>query len=58
MLDWITLTLEAMGLLILCAWAVVPIREFRVILRRVRLRNGAATIGEATVQSTEKRRDP
>jgi hypothetical protein len=38
MLDWMTATLETVGILILCAWVVVPIGEFRTILRRLRLK--------------------
>lgn len=36
MLDWMTLTLEAIGILIFCIWIVLPVREFRTILRRLR----------------------
>lgn len=35
MTDWITITIEAVGVIILCVWIVVPIREFRGILRRL-----------------------
>jgi hypothetical protein len=34
-MDWITLTVEAIGIVILCVWVVVPIREFAVIARRI-----------------------
>lgn len=34
--DWMTLSIEAVGLVILCIWIVLPIREFRDILGRIR----------------------
>jgi hypothetical protein len=42
MIDWMTLILELTGLAILCAWFVVPIREFGTILRRLRRRAGTS----------------
>lgn len=36
MLDWITLLIEAVGILILCVWIVIPIHEFKLIFRRLR----------------------
>ncbi len=36
MLDWMTLTIEAIGIIILCIWVIVPIGEFRSIFRRLR----------------------
>ncbi len=38
MLDWMTLSIEAVGVVIFCIWIVVPIREFRGILNRMRRR--------------------
>ncbi len=35
-MDWITITVEAVGLIILLTWVVVPIREFRSIFKRLR----------------------
>jgi uncharacterized membrane protein YcjF (UPF0283 family) len=35
-MDWITLSVEAVGLVILICWIVVPIREFRGIFRRLK----------------------
>jgi hypothetical protein len=32
-LDWITILIEAVGVAILLMWIVIPIREFRQILR-------------------------
>ena len=40
-MDWITLTVEAAGLVILIVWTIVPIQEFRLIAKR--LREGRAT---------------
>ena len=36
MLDWVTIVIELVGLVILVAWIVIPIREFRQILRAVK----------------------
>jgi uncharacterized membrane protein YcjF (UPF0283 family) len=33
MIDWITILIEAVGVVILLMWIVIPIREFRDILR-------------------------
>lgn len=35
-MDWMTLTIELVGLLILGIWIVVPISEFKEILAKVR----------------------
>lgn len=35
-MDWITLSVEAVGLLILLCWIVVPIREFKDIFKRLK----------------------
>ena len=37
-LDWITLLIEAVGVVILLLWIVIPIREFRAILKKIRSR--------------------
>jgi hypothetical protein len=34
-MDWITLSVEIIGIAILCVWVVIPIREFAVIARRI-----------------------
>ena len=36
MIDWITWTVEAIGVAIFCIWAVVPIHEFGEIFRRLK----------------------
>ena len=36
MVDWITVTIELIGLAILLMWIVIPIREFRQILQIVK----------------------
>jgi hypothetical protein len=36
--DWITLLIEAVGLVILVLWSVIPIREFRQILKVMKAR--------------------
>jgi hypothetical protein len=36
MFDWMTLIIELIGLAIFFVWIVIPIREFRVIFRRLR----------------------
>jgi len=35
-MDWITGTIEAIGIVIFCTWLVVPIREFREIFLRMK----------------------
>ena len=40
MFDWMTWSIEAVGIVILCIWIVVPIGEFKAIFRR--LKNNAA----------------
>ena len=37
-MDWMTLSIEAVGLVILCIWVVIPIGEFRQILAKLRPR--------------------
>lgn len=37
MFDWITLTIEAMGIVILILWIIVPIGEFKSIYRRLKI---------------------
>ena len=49
MLDWMTLTIELVGILIFCVWVVVPVREFGSILRRLRQKEAAGT-GRAPVK--------
>ena len=34
-MDWMTLTIEVVGIAILCIWVVLPIREFAAIARRI-----------------------
>jgi uncharacterized membrane protein YcjF (UPF0283 family) len=38
MIDWITILIEAVGVVILLMWIVIPIREFRDILRVLKLK--------------------
>ena len=35
-MDWATAAIEAVGLLILGIWIVIPIREFKEILTKIR----------------------
>ena len=42
MFDWMTWSIEAVGIVILCIWIVVPIGEFKAIFRRLKLKNDAA----------------
>ncbi len=63
MLDWMTLTIEAVGILVFCLWLVVPIGELRTIFRRLRQRppatpsepQGADAAGR---QQTQQPSDP
>ena len=36
MLDWITITIELVGIAILLLWIIIPIREFRQIFQIVK----------------------
>ncbi len=45
MLDWMTLTIEAIGILIFCVWIVLPAREFRIIFKRLRQKEAGAPGG-------------
>jgi len=47
-MDWITLTIELIGVVILLLWIVIPVREFRSILKTIRHRNDAATTTTTT----------
>ena len=42
MLDWITITIELVGIAIMLIWIVIPIREFRDIFRTVRRKHASA----------------
>ena len=42
-MDWITLLIEGVGVVILLMWIVIPIREFRAILKRIRGRGVSLT---------------
>ena len=44
-MDWITLTIELIGVFILLLWTVIPVREFSSILKTIRRRNDATTTG-------------
>ncbi len=43
MFDWMTWSIEAVGIAILLIWIVVPIGEFRQIFRRLREQNEAGS---------------
>ena len=45
MFDWMTWSIEAVGIVILCIWIVVPIAEFKTIFRRLKLKDEAADQG-------------
>jgi hypothetical protein len=53
MLDWVTLSIEALGIVILCIWVIVPIGEFRSIFRRLRQRQEPVS---AEAEGAEDRR--
>ena len=42
MFDWMTWSIEGVGIVILCIWIVVPIGEFKAIFRRLKLKDSAA----------------
>jgi hypothetical protein len=37
-MDWMTLTITSIGAVIFCLWVIIPIREYRMIYQRLRLR--------------------
>ena len=39
MLDWMSLSIEAIGIAILLIWIIVPIREFQAIFKRLKQEN-------------------
>jgi uncharacterized membrane protein YcjF (UPF0283 family) len=47
MLDWITITIELVGIVILLMWIVIPIQEFRGIFRIVTRKHRAADAASA-----------
>ena len=44
--DWITVCVEAVGIVILLCWIVVPIREFKGIFKRLKAEERAGQRGE------------
>ncbi len=57
MLDWMTLTLEAIGIVILCIWVIVPIGEFRSIFGRLRQRQEPASADADAAENRRKTAD-
>jgi hypothetical protein len=49
--DWMTVTLELVGIVILVVWTVIPIREFSQILRRIRATEAAERAAAADGRS-------
>ena len=54
--DWMTWSVEGVGILILCVWVIVPIREFRVIFRRLLLRPRGRQPKDAGLDVLDSRR--
>ncbi len=54
MLDWITIVIELIGVVILLMWIIIPIREFRDILQIVK--HKSASPDQATDQAADPRR--
>lgn len=46
MFDWITWSVEAVGIIILCVWIVVPIGEFRTIFGHLKASGAESKDGE------------
>jgi hypothetical protein len=44
MFDWMTLSVEIVGFVILTVWVVVPIREFKGIFKRLKQENAKAPL--------------
>jgi len=53
-MDWITGTIEAIGIVIFCIWLVVPIREFREIFLRMKSQPPDAQEAEAAFPVIQK----
>jgi hypothetical protein len=53
-MDWMTLTITSIGAVIFCLWVIIPIREYRVIYRR--LRGRGENFGGETPTPTVPRR--
>ena len=51
-MDAITLLIEAVGVVILMMWIVIPIREFREILKRIKSRDAGAVIEPPSASSS------
>ena len=51
-MDAITLLIEAVGVVILMMWIVIPIREFREILKRIKSRDAGAVIEARSASSS------
>ena len=47
-MDWMTLSITAIGAVIFCLWVVIPIQEYRTIYRRMRRRTVDTSDGEDT----------
>ena len=57
MIDWATWSVEAVGLVILVIWTVLPIQEFRAIARRLRQERAQGAITPAR-QAAEAGAEP
>lgn len=46
-MDWMTLAIEACGVVIFCLWVIIPIREYRAIYQRLLQRDQIPLADEA-----------
>lgn len=51
MIDWMTYSIEAVGIIIFVIWIIIPIQEFSLIARRLRRQRGAAPQNRAGEES-------
>jgi hypothetical protein len=55
-MDWMTLSIEIIGFVILCIWIVVPIQEFRSIYLRMKAERSHVS-GQSAETETEVARN-
>lgn len=57
-MDWITLSVEVIGFVILCVWTVLPAREFAAIFSRISLKRTSGMEASNPVPTPANRDSP
>ena len=57
-MDWITLLIEVVGVVILLLWIVIPIQEFRSILKQIQTRGVSLAGRRSDIVDVRNRREP